>query len=139
MPRIEFYVLPDTDPSKRLRVACNLAMKAWRAGFAVFLRGSDTEQCAVLDQLLWEFKNDCFVPHDLHEDEPNSPVVIGLNQEPANAQGVLINLDQNLSPHTQQFSRVIEIVNQQPELLEACRDNFRTYRERGFAPKRVEL
>ncbi|MEH6368374.1 MULTISPECIES: DNA polymerase III subunit chi [Pseudomonas] len=139
MPRIEFYVLPDSDPAKRLKAACVLAMKAWRAGLPVFLRGSDAEQCATLDQLLWAFKNDCFVPHDLVEDDATSPVVIGRDQPPASEQGVLINLDQNLSPHTEQFARVIEIVNQQPELLQACRDNFRTYRDRGFAPKRVEL
>jgi DNA polymerase-3 subunit chi len=34
---------------------------------------------------------------------------------------------------------VIEIVNQEPDLLTACRENFRSYRQRGYDPKRVEL
>ncbi len=139
MPRIEFYVLASAVPAERLRVACQLALKAWRAGLPVFLRGSDAAQCSELDELLWRFKPEAFVPHSLHEDDPQAPVVIGTDQIPARPQGVLINLDPLLSPQVEQFSRIIEIVNQQPELLSACRENFRRYRQRGYDPQRVEL
>ena len=137
--RVEFYVLPSVDPAERQRVACSLALKAWRAGFPVFLRCPDSAQCQAMDALLWQFKSDCFLPHALHLDDPQAPVVIGLDQEPLMTQGVLINLSQTLSPQVEHFSRVIEIVNQEPSLLSACRDNFRSYRQRGYDPKRVEL
>ena len=139
MPRIEFYVLSTAVPAERLRAACQLAMKAWRAGLPVFVRGSDVQQCSELDELLWRFKAESFVPHDLHQDNPQAPVTIGLDDEPASQQGVLINLGSTLSPHVERFSRVIEIVNQEPDLLTACRENFRSYRQRGYDPKRVEL
>ncbi|WXL24834.1 DNA polymerase III subunit chi [Ectopseudomonas mendocina] len=139
MPRIEFYVLASDTLAERQRVACNLAMKAWRAGFNVFLRASGEDECNVLDELLWHFRKDCFLPHSQYEDNNSAPVVIGLDQAPSHPSGVLINLASNLSPQVDHFSRVIEIVNQQPELLTACRENFRTYRQRGYDPKRVEL
>jgi DNA polymerase-3 subunit chi len=139
MPRIEFYVLSTAAPAERLRAACQLAMKAWRAGMPVFLRGSDAQQCTEVDELLWRFKSESFVPHSLYQDDAQAPVVIGLNEEPASAQGVLINLGSTLSPQVECFSRVIEIVNQEPDLLTACRENFRSYRQRGYDPKRVEL
>ncbi|KFX69795.1 DNA polymerase III subunit chi [Pseudomonas taeanensis MS-3] len=139
MPRIEFYVLSSATPTDRLRAACQLAMKAWRRGLPVFLRGSDTEQCRALDELLWRFKTESFIPHNLHQDDPQAPVVIGLDDEPSTQQGVLINLNTTISPFVERFSRVIEIVNQQPELLTACRENFRSYRQRGYDPQRVEL
>lgn len=139
MPRIEFYVLSSATAAERLRAACQLAMKAWRAGLPVFVRGCDAQQCAELDELLWRFKAESFVPHSLHQDDAQAPVVIGLDEQPAHAQGVLINLSSSLSPHVEDFSRVIEIVNQEPELLNACRENFRSYRQRGYDPKRVEL
>jgi DNA polymerase-3 subunit chi len=66
-------------------------------------------------------------------------VVIGLDEQPNTRQGVLINLNPSLSPRVEHFSRVIEIVNQEPDLLTACRENFRSYRQRGYDPKRVEL
>ncbi|WNF45857.1 DNA polymerase III subunit chi [Pseudomonas sp. SG20056] len=139
MPRIEFYVLSTAVPAERLRAACQLAMKAWRAGMPVFLRGSDAQQCSEVDELLWRFKAESFVPHSLYEEDAQAPVVIGLDEEPSSAQGVLINLGSTLSPQVERFSRVIEIVNQEPDLLTACRENFRSYRQRGYDPKRVEL
>ncbi|MFL9812092.1 DNA polymerase III subunit chi [Stutzerimonas sp. VN223-3] len=139
MTRIEFYVLPDSEPAGRARAACQLASKGWQHGMAVFIRCQDANQCAELDELLWSFRAERFVPHDLHEDDPHAPVVIGMEQPPTAAQGLLINLSPTLSLHTDQFSRVIEIVNQQPEMLTVCRDNFRLYRQRGYDPKRVEL
>lgn len=139
MPRIEFYVLSTAVPAERLRAACQLAMKAWRAGLPVFLRGSDAQQCTEVDELLWRFKAESFVPHNLYQDDAQAPVVIGLDEEPSSAQGVLINLGSTLSPQVERFSRVIEIVNQEPDLLTACRENFRSYRQRGYDPKRVEL
>lgn len=139
MPRIEFYVLSSSDAAGRLRAACQLALKAWSAGLPVFVRGRDETQCAELNELLWTFKAERFVPHDLHLDAPLSPVALGIDEAPSADQGVLINLGSSLSPHVERFSRIIEIVNQQPELLSACRENFRTYRQRGYDPQRVEL
>ena len=62
-----------------------------------------------------------------------------LDQAPTQAGGVLLNLHPQLSPHLAQFSRVIEIVNQEPALLAQCRDSFRQYRQLGHDPQRVEL
>lgn len=139
MTRIEFYVLPDREPAGRARAACQLASKGWQHGMPVFIRCQDIHQCTELDELLWSFRAERFIPHELHEDDPLAPVVIGMEQPPATAQGLLINLTTSISAHIDQFSRVIEIVNQQPELLTVCRDNFRLYRQRGYDPKRVEL
>ncbi|MNH46847.1 DNA polymerase III subunit chi [compost metagenome] len=66
-------------------------------------------------------------------------MVLALDEAPAFQQGLLINLASSISPHVECFSRVIEIVNQEPDLLAACRENFRAYRQRGYDPKRVEL
>lgn len=139
MPRVEFYVLPDELPQNRLRVACQLAAKAWRSGLPVFLRGQDETQCGELDELLWHYRAERFIPHDSYANDPQAPVTIGCDQPPVLPHGVLINLASTLSPQIDQFSRIIEIVNQAPDLLRACRDNFRNYRQQGYDPQRVEL
>ena len=139
MTRIEFYILPDPSPQERLRTACQLALKAWRQGMPVFIRGSDLAQCELLDQLLWQFRTDTFVPHNLYAEAPEAPVVIGMDEAPAQASGLLLNLAPSIAPHLSQFQRIIEIINQQAELLEAGRENFRSYRQRGYDPRRVEL
>ncbi|MDT4818221.1 DNA polymerase III subunit chi [compost metagenome] len=137
--RIEFYVLSSANPADRLRAACQLAAKGWRHGLPVLLRCSDAAQRDELDQLLWRFRAESFIPHSLIDDDANAPVVLALDEAPAVQQGLLINLASSISPHVERFSRVIEIVNQEPDLLAACRENFRAYRQRGYDPKRVEL
>jgi len=139
MKRIEFYVLPDANPLGRLRAACQLAAKGWQHGMQVFIRCVDETQSNQLDELLWSFRAERFVPHEQHADNPQAPVVIGLEQTPQTTQGLLINLAPTLCAHIDQFSRVIEIVNQEPQLLTACRGNFRLYRRQGYDPQRVEL
>jgi len=139
MTRIEFYVLPDDNPTGRLRAACQLAAKGWQHGMQVFIRCVDETQSSEVDELLWGFRAERFIPHEQHVDDPKAPVVIGVDQAPQFTQGLLINLASTLSSHIDQFSRVIEIVNQEPQLLTACRENFRLYRRQGYDPKRVEL
>ena len=137
--RIEFYVLSSANPADRLRAACQLAAKGWRHGLPVALRCANAAQRDELDQLLWRFRAESFIPHSLHEDDGQAPVVLALDEAPVIQQGLLINLGPSISPHVGCFSRVIEIVNQEPDLLAACRENFRAYRQRGYDPKRVEL
>ena len=139
MTRVEFYVLPDDSPPARLPASRQMAAKGSQHGMQVFIRCVDAEQSNELDELLWSFRAERFIPHEQDADEPQTPVVIGIDQAPPFAQGLLINLASTLSPHLDQFSRIIEIVNQEPQLLTACRENFRLYRRQGYDPQRVEL
>lgn len=137
--KVEFYVLPSTQSADRLIAACRLAHKAWRAGFMTFIRCASAQQQAELDELLWTFRKASFIPHALYVEQNCAPVVLGINERPAHTPSVLINLHSELSTHLDCFSRVIEIVNQEPELLHICRQNFVRYRKLGYQPARVEL
>ncbi|KXU36398.1 DNA polymerase III subunit chi [Ventosimonas gracilis] len=137
--RIEFYRLGSTQADARLRAACQLARKGWQAGLPVFIRCQDGEEMQTIDELLWRFKAEAFVPHELAEDNPVAPVVIGENEPPAQSGGLLINLNRGVSPHIQYFSRIIELVSQDPERLQASRDNFRHYRQQGYQPKALDI
>lgn len=139
MTRVDFYVLPDALAQSRLYTTCRLAARAWQQDLWVFIRCQDQPQCLALDELLWHYRPERFLPHDLHSQQPLSPIVLGLEEAPARREGLLINLADNLSPHLAQFSRIIEIVNQHPQQLAIGRENFRQYRRYGYDPKRVEL
>lgn len=137
--KVEFYVLPSTQTADRLNAACRLAHKSWRAGFMTFIRCADSQQQNQLDELLWTFRRHSFIPHALHADNITAPVVLAVNERPQHTPCVLINLHTEISTHLDCFNRVIEIVNQEPELLQICRQNFVRYRELGYKPERVEL
>jgi len=137
--RIEFYRLNSAQPDARLRVVCQLARKGWQAGLPVFIRCQDKAQQQAMDEWLWRFRPEAFVPHALAEHQESAPVIIGEDESPAQSGGLLINLKLGVSPHIKQFSRIIELISQQSELLQVSRANFRHYQQKGYKPRVLDV
>jgi DNA polymerase-3 subunit chi len=79
VPRIDFYVLPDHQEKGRSLLACRLADKAYSLGHTVYLFASSEARAAALDDLLWTFRQDSFIPHERYPliGAEGSPVLIG--------------------------------------------------------------
>lgn len=133
MERIDFYVLPSADQREAELFTCRLADKAFNQSHRIFIRTRDREQAEALDELLWTFRQGSFVPHALAEPQADEPVLIG-EALPTEASDLLINLASDLPPGWERFGRLAEIVDQTPQVLEAARQRFRLYRERGLEP-----
>jgi len=140
-PRIDFYVLPDQHEHGRALLACRVTDKAYSLGHTVYLFSASDAQAATLDDLLWIFRQDSFIPHERYPlvGTEGSPVLIG-TASPAevNAQ-VLINFTLALPDGFERFERVVELVDQQPDVLAKSRERFKQYRERGCAPESHRL
>lgn len=141
MPRIDFYVLPDHQEKGRALLACRLADKAYRLGHTVYLFASSEARAAMLDDLLWTFRQDSFVPHERYPltGTEGSPVLIGTAPPAEVAAQVLINCTDALPEGFERFERVVELVDQRPEVLAQSRARFKQYRERGCAPETHKL
>ena len=139
MKRIDFYILPDSDPAARLTYACRLAAKAWREGHRIYLNCQDDAQCAALDARLWSFSAASFVPHQLADAGNDAPLLLACGADAGGQQDLLINLAATVPPFFERFARIAEVVNQDPQTLPALRDSYRFYRERGYAPKHLHL
>jgi DNA polymerase-3 subunit chi len=136
-PRVDFYVIADSAPSARLRLACRLAEKAYQLGQAVLVWHTDEDELASFDEMLWTFGDGSFVPHDfLVEDEPapEAPVVLSPGIAPQGRVPVLINLAPELPGCVDQADRVIEIIDGDPERRQAGRARFKAWRDRGVEP-----
>lgn len=132
MPRIDFYILPTDDPDARLTVACRLAEKAWRQGLRVYLHCQDSAQRERLDERLWRFKGEAFIPHGDAESDDDAPVALGLGDAPGSHRELLINLALAVPAFHERFARIAELVVEDPAIRQAGRENFRFYRERGY-------
>lgn len=137
MTRVDFYVLPDADPNNRSMLVCKLAEKAFRHDKPVFIHSDDSQLLAELDEQLWSFKQDSFVPHRLLDanDVANQidvdPVQLS-SGEPANDRRVLINLASTVPTFFSRFERTLEVVNQADSVRETGRDRYRFYQQRGY-------
>ena len=140
-PRIDFYVLPDHQDQSRALLACRLADKAYGLGHTVYILTASEAQAAALDDLLWTFRQDSFIPHERYPlvGTEGSPVLIGSASPAEVVAQVLINFTLTLPDGFERFERIVELVDQQPEVLAASRERFKQYRERGYAPESHRL
>lgn len=140
MTRISFYLLADSGPEARLRVACRLAEKAYLQGQGVYLHADGPAQAQRLDEQLWSFRDGAFVPHARYDEEYREPVVIGHEAAAQPPQtGVLINLAEVVPAFFGRFDRLLEIVSAGEEARGRARERFRFYRDRGYDLETHEL
>ena len=133
MPRIDFYILQETAPQARLLLTCKLIEKAYKNRHRVYVNAADTAQAQQLDELLWTYRDDSFLPHNLYGEgpEPAPPIQIGYQTTPAKQRDILVNLSADVPEYFTQFARVLEIVTNDPALQTTAREHYRHYRASG--------
>ena len=134
MTRISFYILKGIEEHNRQVYACRLAEKAYYQGKHVYIHTESPEQAEQINQALWSFRADSFVPHqsiDAHNNN-DCPVLIGHKTSPPKLMDLLINLSPDQPMFFSQFERVAEFVNDDETIKIAGRDRYRFYQHRGY-------
>lgn len=143
VPKIDFYLLSDTEPRARLRTACRLAEKAYEQGLRVALRTGSAAETAELDELLWTFNDRSFVPHCVWPTDSGlaaeTPVLIGSGALPESHRDVLVNLGDDAPAGFEDYVRVLEIVGAGETAKTLARSRWRRYREHGANPESHNL
>ncbi len=139
MTRVDFYLLKEEDPAQRKLFACRLAEKAFREGHAVYLHTADEAAAGDLDQLLWGYRPQSFLPHGLLGTENANQVGIGWGDDPGEHHNIMINLDLAVPEFVGRFERVLEIVVQHPSVRDPLRESWKRYKHFGYPLKQHEL
>ncbi|MFT4059699.1 MAG: DNA polymerase III subunit chi [Legionella sp.] len=131
--RVDFYLLESEKPQARWLIACRLLEKAYARGHKVYVLCNNQHDAELIDELLWTFKEDSFVPHNLQGEgpEPPPPIQIGYKNEPRGFNDILLNLSSQIPPFYTRFKRVMELVSNIEAEKEQSRIHYREYRARG--------
>lgn len=132
MPRSDFYILPSDDSDSRRRFLCKVLEKVHGLGHRIYIRAGDEAAAKQLDELLWDYRADSFLPHSLIAEGLGSPIEIGHGDSLPQHREVYVNMALEASELSLSFERIIEVVIQQDEILEATRNNYRRYQQRGY-------
>ena len=134
MTRISFYVLKGSDENERQVFACRLIEKAYLQGNHIYIHTETAEQAKQLNDVLWSFRPDSFVPHELINEQTvdDCPILIGHNASPPRLMNLLINLSPQHPMFFSQFERVAEFVNDDEQIKAAGRERYRFYQQRGY-------
>jgi len=134
MTKIDFYILPESSPQATMLFVCRLIEKAYKQRHRIYIHTEEETIAHQLDEMLWTYRDDSFLPHNLYGEgpEPTPPIQIGINATPEQHRDVLINLGQQIPTCHTQFKRIIEIIADDENAKTAGRERYRFYRTTGF-------
>jgi DNA polymerase-3 subunit chi len=141
MPRADFYLIKTErfrkDP---LRLVCELARKAHDSDQATLILARDEAQAEEIDDALWAFDEDAFIPHQIagrNEDDDEVPVLIAPPDIDAPGRALIINLRD--SAVTLECERVLEVVPADESARDPQRLRWTEYKTRSFELKKHDM
>jgi DNA polymerase-3 subunit chi len=138
--RADFYLI--AKPRVRaepLRLACELARKAHDAGQASLILARDRAQAEELDDLLWAFDDDAYVPHQIAGDEEDelAPVLIATPDMDVPLRPLVLNLRDAAVEGA--FERVLEVVPADESARGPLRERWKAYKSRGLDVNKFDM
>jgi len=143
MTQIDFYLLGDSARHNTDSVTCRLVQKAYQQGHQVCVLTQNREHSQKLDQLMWTFDPNSFIPHEVQENgsdnNTSAPVIITHETPPENLHDILISLGDKTPAGFSRFNRLAEIIDNSDNAKEQARERYRFYRDRGYPLNTHEL
>ena len=142
MPRADFYLIDkDRFRAQPLLLVCELARKAYAASQPLLVLARDSAQAEALDDLLWSFDPDEYLPHQIAgedaEEDALCPILIATPDMDIAARPLLLNLrDQAPTGH---FDRVLEVVPADPAARDPLRERWKHYQSLGFELNKYDM
>jgi len=140
--QVDFYVRPEASPDALDIFTCRLVETVWRRGHRVLVLAASEAAARRLDDLLWTFRDESFVPHRRVGADPppatepaDEPIIVSTPGAWSGALDVLVNLTPSVPAEADRAARIVEIVPSGGDARDAGRERYRDYRGRGFELK----
>ena len=132
--RIDFYVLEADATDGRLRLACKIIDRAYRSGHTAYLWARDDHETDLLDDLLWTFSQNSFVPHSRnnHNSDLTTPVHIGHHPPQSGSAEVVVSVADRPVEDYSNVLRIAEVVGFGEAEKQSGRSRFKFYRDQGL-------
>ena len=141
MPRADFYLIAKPRfVEKPLLLVCEFARKAHDSGQSLLILVNSATQAEVLDDLLWEFDPDAYIPHQIaghDEDDDITPVLIVTPETDVPMRPLVLNLRN--APVIGEFDRVLEVVPADASSRDPLRARWKHYQSLGFELKKIDM
>jgi DNA polymerase-3 subunit chi len=133
--RVDFYILSTTDVNEHLLFLCKFIEKIYLKNHKLFAYCDTETQAHQLDEFLWTFRADSFIPHHLQDDGPTPPPPIQIGTKPPSKQfrDLLLNQTPTYPDFSLQFQRVIEVIYEDEQIKQTGREKYRAYQSQGWA------
>ena len=141
MPRADFYLIDKPRFREQpLLLVCELAKRGYAANLSILVLARDTAQAEAIDDLMWSFDPDEYLPHQIagmDEGDDDTPILIATPDMDIPARPMLINL-RDAAPNGS-FERVLEVVPADPAARGPLRERWKHYQALGFEVNKHDM
>lgn len=130
-PRIIF--LRVTSPQEKLFRLTDTIQRHFDLGHKIQIFCETHAICIYMDELLWKFKAESFIPHKIADESCDDFVIITCKNNNLNAASVLINLGNGINEKFLDYQMVYELYDEtHPVKEDAARSRNSCYQTEGF-------
>ena len=141
MPRADFYLIDKPRLREQpLLLVCELARRGYAANLPILVLARDAAQAEAIDDLLWAFDPDEYLPHQIagmDEGDDDTPILVATPQMDVPSRALLINL-RDAAP-AGSFQRVLEVVPADPAARGPLRERWKHYQALGFELNKYDM
>lgn len=138
--QVMFYLLDaatndekNGDSKSLFHHACLQAAYYYRQKQKVFIYTDNQDIAHTIDEILWAFDANSFVPHNLKGEGPSYGAAVEISwQAPTGRRPILINLSSTAPNFSHQFSQIVDFVPSDETLKQQARERYKAYRQLGF-------
>ncbi len=133
--RVDFYLLEHAEPQAVLHFTCRLVRKLQQQRKNAFIWAESPTQASVLDNLLWTFADDSFIPHSMapsSTQNKSAPVQIGTELAHSSEFGIVLSLNQQQGLTLPVSPRIAEIISGDEDKKQLGRKRYAQYRDKGL-------
>jgi len=130
-----FHILTQSSPAARNLHAAKLVDKAWQQGDRVGIVCDTMQHAQELDDLIWNFSPDAFIPHSIVPDSATTctdPVGILLCPPVPEDWDTVIILSATLPTDADRFKRLALVAHNDETVLTQARSHFKQLRAMGI-------
>lgn len=140
MPRADFYLIAKPRfLEEPMKLVCELARKSYDANLWTLILARDRAQADDLDELLWAFDDEAYVPHQIAGDQEDelTPVLIAPPDVDAPSRALVINLRDGA--YRGNCDRIVEVVPADADAREPLRERWKQYKALGYEVNKYDM
>ena len=138
MTDINFYVSKEIGLNNRFSIVYRLINKGLQRNLNIYIYTDTEDTSKKIDDYIWTKKSTSFIPHEISTDRQpkkstaESNITISHDLEPFTECDYLINLSNIRPPFFSRFSKMAEILDNHDTIINAGRERYSFYRDRGY-------
>lgn len=134
MTEISFYQVMDETPASVDLAVALLVEKILQTGHHALIRATNEDRLERLNNNLWSFKPESFIPHGSEKDgfSEKQPVYLSTGDENPNESDILLNIAGAEAKDFSTFSRVLDVFDASEKSITEARSRWKDYKSKGY-------